>query len=175
MKKLLLPALVIIFTTILFSGCEKDDICPEGTATTPRLIIDFFENDNQILAKNVSNFQVFAPGRDTIAIAGPVSRIELPLITDGETTQWGLILSSPVTGGYTYNTDFITFNYTTRDIYVSRACGFKSVFTLYPEDAEAPGTVLTDNAPADNLWIRSTAVVNPNIENEDEAHLHIYF
>ncbi len=33
--------IVLILIIFAFKGCTKDDICPEGTATTPNLIITF--------------------------------------------------------------------------------------------------------------------------------------
>ena len=35
--------LALLFLTTLLIGCEKDDICPEDTSTTPRLIIRFYD------------------------------------------------------------------------------------------------------------------------------------
>ena len=40
MKKTFLHLLILI----AFSSCEKDDICDANTVTTPRLIIDFYDN-----------------------------------------------------------------------------------------------------------------------------------
>ena len=39
MKKIALLLIVTLFGL----GCEKDDICPEDSITTPRLIIEFFD------------------------------------------------------------------------------------------------------------------------------------
>ena len=33
---------VYLFLIVLFS-CEKDDICPDTTQTTPRLVIEFYD------------------------------------------------------------------------------------------------------------------------------------
>ena len=46
MKKFICLFLIVIFS------CEKDDICPETTQTTPRLVIEFYDltNPDEILA-----------------------------------------------------------------------------------------------------------------------------
>ena len=51
MKKLIITsiALVIAFS---FWNCEKDDICEDGTPTTPRMIIEFYDNLNPTAKKN---------------------------------------------------------------------------------------------------------------------------
>jgi hypothetical protein len=66
------------------------------------------------------------------------------------------------------NIDILTFNYQRVDEYVSRACGYKTLFTL---NSTNPITVTPDS---DN-WIQSVVVSQPNIENENETHIKIYF
>lgn len=175
MKKIIVIALLFLCTATAFWSCEKDDICAEGTPTTPSLIIEFYNNENRALPQPVSGFAYYVPGMpDTLSTEGSVSRIEVPLRTDAEATQWAFRLSTPVTGGFSFNTDLITFNYTTDRIYVSRACGFKTQFYLNAEAEGAPNPVITDATPADNLWIQDILVENPNIENEDEVHVKIF-
>ncbi|NJM80828.1 MAG: hypothetical protein HC854_16675 [Flavobacterium sp.] len=62
--------------------------------------------------------------------------------------------------------DIITFNYTKEDIYISRACGFRTVFNL--NDADPVITIVDD-------WIKDIEVIQPSIENENETHVKIYF
>ena len=66
------------------------------------------------------------------------------------------------------NLDEVTFNYTRRTEYVSRACGYKTLFTL---DAVNPVVLTADS----NNWIQNIIVTQPNIENENETHVKIYF
>lgn len=62
------------------------------------------------------------------------------------------------------NTDTLTVNYTPKLIYVSRACGYKSVFSG-----------LTANPVADKLsWMVDVEIINDTINNEDAAHINIY-
>jgi len=43
--------LFLIILTIY--NCESDDICPESTLTTPRLIVTFYDIDNPEERKNI--------------------------------------------------------------------------------------------------------------------------
>ena len=54
MKKII--ALLLLFSAII--SCERDDICPESTPTTPRLIIRFYDNTELSETKRVINLQV---------------------------------------------------------------------------------------------------------------------
>jgi hypothetical protein len=66
------------------------------------------------------------------------------------------------------NLDEITFNYSRKTVFISRACGYKTLFTL---NTTNPITVTPDS----NNWIQNVIVSQPNIENEDETHIKIYF
>ena len=45
-----------------FSSCEKDDICDAATATTPRIIIEFYSTDATPVLKKVTNLKVTGDG-----------------------------------------------------------------------------------------------------------------
>ena len=62
----------------------------------------------------------------------------------------------------------IKFNYAKSDVYISRACGYKTVFQLNATNA------IEVTADADN-WIQNIEVSQPNILNENEVHVKIYF
>lgn len=167
MKKIYL----LIAIAIAFSGCEKDDICDAATSTTPRIIIQFYDNVNTTELKNVSNLQVTGVGLATpLTVFNGVSTIKLPLKTDMDVTKYSLILNSTSTTG-TNNEDFLEFNYTSQSIFVSRACGFKSVFALNTTN----GVLQTNAAAPDESWIQSITIETNTIENEDETHIKIYF
>ncbi len=165
MKKIL--ALLLIAVT--FSGCEKDDICTDET--TPRLILEFYDITNPSLLKNVSGLKVKAV--DVTEDLGTYngSKVELPLKINGTSTKYSLILNSGSTS-VTPNEDFLEFDYTTRNVYVSRACGYKTVFTL---NANPNGVIKTDAATPDSFWIQDFTVLTPNIETENETHIKILF
>jgi len=180
MKRLIGSVAVLMVLTYISLSCEKDDICPEGTPTTPGIIVEFYNKDNPEEAVNLINLKYYAVGEtDTLPdveddVTTTVNKIELPLRTNATTTKWGLMYTRRLSNGtFTpYNTDFIEFNYTTLETYVSRACGYKTTFELDPDDPQGSNPILSDNA--DGFWIDRFEVMTTNIENENEAHIKIY-
>ena len=164
MKKIL--ALLLI--TLSFSGCEKDDICTDET--TPRLILEFYDISNPANLKTVLNLKVKGVGQtDDLGTYNSVSKVELPLDITQNTTKYSLILNSL---GTTPNEDFLQFNYTRQNVFVSRACGYKTIFVL---DASPNGAVKTDAAIPGGFWIQDINIQTTNIETENETHIKIYF
>ena len=138
MKKITLLLLVFCFS---FSGCEKDDICDANTPTTPRMVIKFFDINNPTVEKSVTNLKVIGEGMTDGVIFNATasgeskflantSKISIPLKTNAATTTFSFILNSGSTNAALVNTDVIQFNYTTSEVYVSRACGFKTLFEM---------------------------------------------
>lgn len=157
-------------TTYFFSGCEKDDICVEGTPTTPRLIIEFYSNDNTTLRKLVANLKVQGEGANTALDFNQVDTIELPLKTNENFTNYSLNINS-TSSTEVNNTDLLRFNYSVADIYVSRACGFKSHFTLNL----ANGVEQTNPEGDDVFWIKNIEIIKSNVETEEDVHIKMYF
>ena len=165
MKRILLLLLV----AISFSGCEKDDICAEET--TPRLIIEFYDISNPANLRTVLNLKVKAVGQTLdLGTFNGVSKIELPLKITDTFTKYSFILNSAGTV-VAPNEDFLQFNYTTQNVFVSRACGYKTIFEL-----NAPnGVTHTDAAIPDLLWIKDINIQTNSITTENETHIKIYF
>ena len=170
---------IALFALLLIAGyfvsCEKDDICSEGTPTTPSMVINFFERTNTSQPKNVTNLKVVAEGMTTGVLFGSTeitstSSIQIPLRTNEDTTIYHFIQRSTATDG-SINDDLITFNYTRNEIYVSRACGYKTNFYLDPD----PNNDAVLDAGTDGAWIGTVQVERSNIEDENEAHINIYF
>lgn len=186
MKKLSYIGIICLVTiaAIISFSCEKDDICVEGTITTPRLVIEFFDATitDEDVAKNVTNLFVVAtnPNDDenTMQViqssAATVSTISIPLRTQQNSTEYlfysGYETDSDgnITAG---NLDTITFNYETSEIFLSRACGYATNYRL---DDAGTGVVVT--ADSDN-WINPTtgiAITQFTIQDETIAHVKIY-
>ena len=180
MKRLIASiALLLVITTYLLS-CEKDDICADGTPTTPGLVVDFYSKTEPDQKIEVANFRYYVPGREDDMLPpdtdtlNRVSRIILPLRTDQDEVTWALRYNSvsPL-GTKTSNTDLFTIKYTRTNTYVSRACGYKTTFTLLPETNDNPNPLIEPGT--DGRLIEDYTVVTPYIENQDEAHVKIYF
>ena len=159
--------LVVVFS-IFFSGCEKDDICDANTPTTPKVVIEFYDVANPTTLKNVTNLGVIAPGFTNGLKFTATSKIKVPLKTFQDTSILYFIQNGSIDPTSDDNLDEITFNYSRKTVYVSRACGYKTLFTL---NTTNPITVTPDS----NNWIQNVIVTQPNIENEDETHIKIYF
>ncbi|HTG65583.1 MAG TPA: DUF6452 family protein [Flavobacterium sp.] len=178
MKKTILLLLISCFS---FSGCEKDDICDANTVTTPRLVITFYDINNSTVEKNVTNLKIIADGMENGIIYNGSdlingSTVAIPLKVDAKTTTFHFILNDGNANPALINEDILTFNYETENIFVSRACGFKTNYTLNPNSPNTdPPFVHTDAATPDLLWMQYVAVENSNIANENETHLEIYF
>lgn len=172
MKHYKLLAIFFGIITIFSMGCEPDDICPESTPTTPNLIIRFYDISNQESKKNVFGLRVQGVGNDnplTDYNIVDTDSIVLPLKTDAISTSYALHENYEYVDDVTPpngNEDIITINYTTEEVYVSRACGYKTVFK---------NVTLTINDDGDN-WIQSKESLNDNqsVEDETAAHFKLY-
>ena len=162
----------LLIIALTFSSCEKDDICDANTPTTPRLIIDFYDATNPTVLKNVVNLKVIGYGladEDALGTFNGVSQIALPLKTTEDITKYRLILNS--TSTTSINEDELQFDYTREDVFVSRACGYKTIFTLNPTNSVS----ITDASVPDGVWIQEHTIETTNIYDENETHIKIYF
>ena len=164
MKQLFL----LIFISVFFSSCEKDDICDTNTPTTPKIVIEFYDVANPTTLKNVTNLGLIAPGFTNGFEFTATSKIKVSLKTFEDTSVLYFIQNGSAAPTTDDNSDSVTFNYTRKIVYVSRACGYKTLFDL---NSTNPITVTPDS----NNWIQNVFVSQPNIENEDETHIKIYF
>lgn len=179
MKKIIAFFMILGFAS---SSCEPDDICDPNTPTTPRMLIQFFDISNPSLQKNVTNLKVIGEGMTEGVVLNPSgvdeakyitsgNSILLPLKTDADIVKYQFIMNFGNKNPLLVNTDNLEFRYTRENFYVSRACGFKTIFNLDPVN---PFT-LTDATPADNLWIQYLIVAQNNITYENETIIKIFF
>lgn len=168
----------LVLIVILSISCERDDICAESTPTTPRLIIDFIDANNPDNNKNVFGFVAAGVGNDFVLADFNIVTTNdaiLPLRTDDNTTQYILIKEASVNDNdtpddtsddfYDGNQDVITINYSREEVYVSRACGFKTIFK---------NVTLTIEPDSDNWMLsRQPATDNQSVEDETAAHFTI--
>ena len=167
MKKIVFITLSLLLA-VSFWNCEKDDICASGTPVTPRVIIEFYDAADPSVLKNVTNLGVIAPTFSEGKAFNNVSKIEVPLRTTADVSTLNFIQNGSDTNTTNDNVDEITFNYQRVDEYISRACGFKTLFYLNDTN---PIELTVDG----NNWIQSIEVLQPNIETENEVHVKIYF
>lgn len=178
-KRFLFLAVVL---ALVFSSCEKDDICEAATITTPRLVLTFYDINNPSVVKNVSQLKVVGEGMtegiifSTTAIGDSkyvtnASTIAIPLKVDQDVTTYNLIFNSGNTNPALVFTDKIQINYSRLNSFVSRACGYKTTFTLKPNNPIVHSALPTSTSK----WIQYISVEKSNIENENETHLKLFF
>ena len=158
-KRILFYSLLIIF----IFNCEKDDICLEGTPGTPRIIIRFFDQNEKIIPKPLSNVKIKALSKDEdyLVFSGDSLGIPLKLISNSTiyTFKYLDVLDNQE------KIDTLKFNYKREDYYVNRACGFLSnlIFTT-------PALEILDK---ESIFL-GFKILNDTIKNENQAHLAIY-
>ena len=152
----------ITFSFLLFTSCQKDDICPESTETTPLLQIEFFDAEDPETLKVVEDLMIIeVKTNDTLLGPETTNNVNIPLRTTQSFTEYRFISNS---GSETENEDLVRFDYLPNPDYINRACGFKIEFLD-----------LTMNRPSgEESWIISDVIVIDDIENEAETH-HISF
>lgn len=180
MKKAIL--LIVILLSVFFSSCEKDDICDANTITTPRLVLTFYDINNPSVLKNVTQLKVVGEGMTEGIVFSPTalgnakfltsgSTISIPLKVDQDVTTYNLTFNSGNTNPTLVFTDKIQINYSRTNVFVSRACGYKTNFTLKPTNPIIHTPVPTTTGK----WIQYISVEKSNIENENETHLKLFF
>ena len=168
-----------MLATFGVSNCERDDICSESTPTTPSLIIRFYDISNQESTKNVFGLRI--QGDDHVDVLDgynviTTDSIVLPLKTTDAITKYKLhkdyalddngTPDDPDDDFETGNEDIINVDYATEEVYVSRACGYKTIFK---------NVIITVEDDGDN-WVQIIESVNDNqsVEDEKAAHYKIF-
>lgn len=160
-----------MFILYLNTSCERDDICAEGTPTTPFLVIKFLDFDNGTEIKKPSELQVKAVGEESSYTLGSVTdSILIPLRNDQLVTEYEFTINSDTTnnndGDPIPNTDTVSFQYTTEEEYVSSACGFKINYKGL--------TVSPVEEGDDGGWIKNIIRQRENVTDETTAHIFIF-
>lgn len=173
---------ILLLPLTLTLSCERDDICSEETPTTPHLIIAFLDLTTITLEnpKNVTKFRVETVDDmrvlDDYNGANQTDKVVLPLKTNDSVTKFRLYKDYAISNNgtpddtsddfITGNPDIITISYATENVYVSRACGYKTTYKNITITVEDDG----DN------WIQVIQPVNDNqtIENEENPHFNIF-
>jgi len=161
-RKIVLSVVIVL----AFAGCTRDDICPEETATTPLLQIEFKDITDRTQSKTVSALRVLINDADTLEVylGESDTLVGIPLNTLTAISSFQFITDS--SDDTTANNDIITFTYSTEDIYVNRACAFKTIYN----DLE----VAVEPEAGSNNWIQDFTLLKTTIEDETDAHLTIF-
>lgn len=146
--------LFIFFSIIIFnSSCEKDDFCTQ-TPVTPNLVLRFYDDVDRNSLKSTSSLYVWAKDKDSILINQATDSIVIPLNSASNQTIYNLSEGDVI--------NQLTIDYSVKNEYVSRSCGFKAIFE---------NVTFSSN----NTWITDfTPSTLTSIDNQNSAHVQIF-
>ena len=166
--------LILLTMSFLIISCEKDDICPESTQTTPQLVVTFYDLLDPQQSKTVESLAVFAIKDSELILIENINGINtdsiaIPLRNDIGVSNFKFIKNYSVEGNIIFgDLNHVYIDYEMTDVFISRACGFitnYSILSLVPYD------ILQD--PPVIGWIDGYEIVNPIVTNENQAHVKI--
>ena len=148
-----------------FKGCTRDDICPDGTATTPKLVVVFKNAAIPEDRKRVIGLSVETDYDHSVLVLGgtETDSIALPLNTNSDTTKYRFIRTTIINTDTIVNIDKVIFRYNRQDLYVNRACGFKAVFNELESKLE--------EEPGEGNWIKNIITERTTVNDEIKAHI----
>jgi len=160
MKKYLFVLLMLSF----FTSCEKDDICIDEV--TPHLVIRFYDKASTSTVKKVSNLKVEVENSNDefvqIGSTTSLDSIVLPLNVALDLTK--IRLTKNFIDNSTGIVNSFTLNYDREEVFVSRSCGYKTIYKNVNKSDE--------NLSLD--WIHNINLLFTNIDNENQAHITIF-
>lgn len=180
--------LFVTFIALVLISCERDDICSETTATTPRLLIEFYDvtspddlksvlrltayGEGLVVDENGMEMEPLVASNATLLFNENSSEVALPLLVgaEGESTTIRFVLEKFTNFrldediSTDSNVDIIEISYIPEFIYVSRACGYKSIFR----------NLDIDLVPGEEAWISNIDIEETKIENENTVHVRIF-
>ena len=156
--------LCLLFLALLVMGCEKDDVCNEGTPGTPRVVIRFYDKDNPSTLKSPSGIKVKEVNQENLYAILSSDYIAIPMDLSKTFTRYVFIL--PASTATLTIADTLQFNHSNRkDIYSRRACGYSAEYVLNNPAITTTGSL---------SWYVRSIVQLDTIRNEEQAHLAIY-
>ena len=118
----------------------------------------FYDKNQPESKKSVSNLQVKGTDMETLLYDATLDSIALPLKTLTNSTSFSL----KATQNGIDSEDIIAFNYNPKDEFISRACGYKTIF-----DNLTISTANTSN------WIHDIEIINNSIPDNYNTHVKI--
>ena len=152
--------ILALATLLVYSSCEKDDVCVENDSVYVNLV--FYDVEDGSTAKSVSGFSLLDVNGDIVRNYDNTTVASIALVLPTSQSSYDLILQKRTeVDGLTINTnDTLNFNYTPKATYVSRACGYIRTYTDLSIDS-------TSN------WISGVIVNTPEINSNNEEHVAI--
>ena len=143
--------------TLIFLGCEKDDICIEGSENTNRVTIGFVNYKSRIQT-GISLSYIKGINNDSILSEGfSGNYLKLPLKVNSNQTRYIL--------EHDKIKDTLKIFHQTNHLYLNRSCGFKSNFVIKSETE-----IIKESG-----WIREVSIEKDSIFNEENTNIFIYY
>src|SRR5690554_4434889 len=103
--------ILLLFLVFAFKGCTRDDLCPEGTATTPKLVIIFKNSANTDFRKKVEDLSIETDYENSVLVLARIATdsIAIPLNTTSDTTKYRFIRNRGSVDNPEKNVDQVTF------------------------------------------------------------------
>ena len=147
---------ILFLLLIITVGCEKDDICIEGSDTTSRITIGFIDYENKG-PKSISLKSIRGIGLDSVIEGIVGNNLKLPLIASSNKTEYVL--------EYNEILDTVTIHHQSIHKYLNRSCGYVSNFIVKSD------TEISKN----NGWIKEVSIENDSIFNEEKTNILIHY
>ena len=147
---------ILFLLLIITVGCEKDDICIEGSDTTSRITIGFIDYENKG-PKSISLQSIRGIGLDSVIEGIVGNNLKLPLIASSNKTEYVL--------EYNEILDTVTIHHQSIHKYLNRSCGYISNFIVKSD------TEISKNSG----WIKEVSIENDSIFNEEKANIFIHY
>ena len=166
--------IILTMSFLIIISCEKDDICPDSTQTTPQLVVTFYDAIDPQQSKTVESLAVYAIKESELILIENINGINtdsiaIPLRNDIGVSNFRFIKNYSVENDIIFgDLNHVYIDYEMTDVFISRACGF---ITNYSILSLVPYNILQD--PPVIGWIDGYEIVNPIVTNENQAHVKI--
>tara|TARA_B100001741_G_C16347771_1_gene502612 strand:+ start:95 stop:559 length:465 start_codon:yes stop_codon:yes gene_type:complete len=146
----------LFLLVIILIGCEKDDICIEGSENTSRITLGFVDYKSKG-PKDISLESIRGIGIDSIIEGINGNYLKFPLMVNSNITKYVF--------EYNQTLDTLTIHHRTIHKYLNRSCGYVSNFIIKSD------TEISKN----HGWIREVSILNDSIFNEEKTNILIHY
>lgn len=175
MRKIGSKSVLFLLMTMLLSltACEKNDLCGGVDVDTPQVNITLYNrlnNEERKTAQMINCFALDFVNQDTIPMLqfNGRSQFSLPLKVYEEHTVWYVELKEWIGNDTITRANILDFRYETQSDYVSKACGYRTVFQRLRVNS------VNDTIQYLPSWISTLDYTN-QITSNDTTHVEIYF
>ena len=147
---------ILFLFVIIILGCEKDDICIEGSENTSRITIGFIDYEIKT-DKGITLNSIRGIGLDSIIERFNGNNLKLPLMASSNKTEYVF--------EYNETLDTLILHHQTIHKYLNRSCGYISNF-IVKSDTE----ILKNHG-----WIKEVSIENDSIFNEEKTNILIHY